>query len=121
MPDETIQQVGDTEILLRRVHPSQLTDSGGLTSAAFRDRELSVHREKLTSQIDLRRKYPEHKLAALVARDVRNLDAEVRADPEDNDVSHALILPPPDWSRNALDRFARTLKNLASTTWQSSG
>ena len=82
------------ERLFRRIHRSHvLWDEHGapaISSAAFRDEELSVNIESVMTREarppeDAIRKYPGHSLAAITAAHARSLDQRVARDPTDEE------------------------------------
>jgi hypothetical protein len=109
-------EVHDHEELLRRVHWRQTDSEGRLTSAAFKDRELSVDRAALTDIEALAAAFPSHGIARLLAGLARSA-GDVVADPLPDNQAHALVICK-ESSHAGLSRFARTLKRLAETTWE---
>ena len=110
--------VVDDEVLLRRVHSKQIRPDGSLTSAAFNDRQLSVHRELFRSRRDIQAAFPKHAIAEFTAGEARSV-ADVDPDPLPEDISHALVLCR-GVTQSGLDRFSTTLKRFASAHWNPS-
>jgi hypothetical protein len=91
----------DEERLFRRVHPTHLVrdeDSGTLrvSSAAFKDEELSVNIESIlkldgSAPEACLRKHPNHRLVAITAADARKFSQAVCRDPLPEDRSHGLV------------------------------
>lgn len=84
-------EVLDEEELLRRIHPTQVKDCGGVSSAAFTDAELSVNRASLTSVEETLKEHPSHGVASFVTRVARELGQEVLPDPALFNPAHALV------------------------------
>jgi hypothetical protein len=104
------EAVADSEVLLRRIHPTFNRPDGSVSSQAFKDLELSVDRlALLTSAEEALDVWKGYGLAALDAGDVRRLGLEVKADPLDDNPAHALILG------NKTKAIARRLARMA--TW----
>ena len=67
-----------------------------ISSAAFRDEELSVNIESVMTREarppeDAIRKYPGHSLAAITAAHARSLDQRVARDPTDEEPAHGVV------------------------------
>jgi hypothetical protein len=85
----------DEDLLYRRVHPTHVKDDGSVSTAAFKDPNLSVDLAALTTaEISLRRaKSGQYGLAKLVVRKVRavTIPLEVIHWPEIQNYSHSLV------------------------------
>jgi hypothetical protein len=88
------------ESLLRRIHPSQVNwDESGepnISSAAFRDRELSVNLSSVmleTGRVpgDAIRGHAGFGLAAITAAHARSLNQAVARDPVPDELSHGIV------------------------------
>jgi hypothetical protein len=111
--------VADDEVLWRRIHPTWIVLKEGketLSSAAFKDEELSVHIASLTTRDAVLARYPRHRLSAFTAGQARREGFIVLRDPIPEDVSHALVLPREKPTRGDLARQARKLRDLARLT-----
>jgi hypothetical protein len=84
-----------------------------LSSAAFKDEEMSVHIASLTTRNTILGRYPMHRLAAFTAGQARSEGFVVLRNPSPEDPSHALVLPIETLTRSALARQARKLRDLA--------
>lgn len=83
-------EVLDSELLHRRIHPTHCVD-GRVSSAAFKDDELSVDRAKLREADESLRGHSHCGLASVLTSDARAHHLEVTADPNLFNDSHALI------------------------------
>jgi hypothetical protein len=107
--------VGDYEVLWRRIHPNWISLQEGkeeISSAAFKDEEMSVHIASLTTPTAILARYPTHRLAAFTAGQARSEGYIVVGNPTPDDPSHALVLPREKLSRSGLVRLAKRLRNL---------
>lgn len=130
MPDRVDDgSVRNEEVLLRRLLPDWVErDVSGRvrpTSLAFIDRrsgELSVHRQHLTTEAFVVRNHPTHGIASFPAVAARTEGFVVVADPianeadDDDDPSHALVIPPPGASPSRVKTLARKLAHRADMT-----
>lgn len=96
------QSVGDSTALFRRIHPSQVIWDENLdrlrpTSAAFRDKQMSVNleddleREGLELDFVLR-DWPQHHLASIEARLARDRGQEIQRDHTEDDPTHGIVV-----------------------------
>jgi hypothetical protein len=110
----------DEERLFRRIHITQLVKDGDsglvrVSSAAFRDQELSVHlepeleREGNSAETCLRN-HRNHKLVFIAAGDARRFGQSVCRDPLPEDHSHGLVYGPK--KRGTIDEGLR-----AASAW----
>jgi hypothetical protein len=87
--------ISDEDLLYRRVHPNHLKKDGSVSTAAFKDPELSVDLASLTTPTEsLRRAKSDHYgLAKLVVREVRAISVPqiVIHWPEILNYSHSLV------------------------------
>jgi hypothetical protein len=123
MPDPVDDgSVGNDEVLWRRVFKNWVEpDENGqprTRSLAFLDRrsgKISVHRSHLTTEAFVLRNHPTHGMVALLARSPRSNGYPVAADPvqdepgQDDDPSHALLLPPKGAGQSRLKTLAKVL------------
>lgn len=117
-PSERVDDptVPDDEVLWRRIHTTWIILKAGeesLSSAAFKDEQLSVHIASMTTRETVLAKYPQHRLSAFTAGNARREGYIVMRDSTPEDASHALVLPKPKVTRSALVRQARKLRDLA--------
>jgi len=105
------------EWLLRYIHWRQTTDSGDLTTAAFRDSDgTSVDRERLLPNGRTRAGY-EHPFVGTTKFQAKDcINGDVIADPTPDNISHALIVVP-DNKRALKDKMAEHLKKLVRADW----
>ncbi len=101
MPDRVDDpNIGDNELLLRRVSPKQINPALGsqgpppLPSLAFTSNAvpISVDRKSLTTLKKVVANYPEHSVLEVSARAVREAECIVVSDPLPDNPAHALIL-----------------------------
>ena len=115
------RDVAPNEWLLRYIKWVQTTDSGELTTAAFRDSaESSVDREKLlaASRVGLGDKFPYVGTTKFQTKDF--VRAEVKADPIPENLAHAYYTIPdtvPGNRRALKAKLAEHLKKLAVVDW----
>lgn len=93
--------IRDEEKLFRRIHLAQLvrdddTDSVRVSTAAFRDEDLSVNIESVLTESGCTpeaclRNHHCHRLVSLAAGDTRRLNQSLCHDPLPDDLSHGLI------------------------------
>ena len=103
-----VQEVADADDLYRRIHPSQVKD-GKLTSAAFKDLQLSVDLARLTTPQRSLSRHPSHGLASITALVARSLGQEVIHNPLNINPAHALVIG---------NKSLATARSLArSATW----
>ncbi|MEA5448792.1 hypothetical protein VB780_09455 [Leptolyngbya sp. CCNP1308] len=116
------KSISDDERLWRRIVPSnvftKVDKDGNLrpSSAAFLDGitgEVSVCRACLTSVDKVLENYQQQGLVEINAKLPRSLGHIVVADPQEEDLSHALICPPPDSSYNRRKKDARIIADKA--------
>jgi hypothetical protein len=90
-----VRPVHDSEPLLRRIHPTQMKE-GRASSAAFKDREMSVERsDMLPAPLEALRDHPRYGLARLLTKAARELEQEVVPDPVGLwNLAHALVNGP---------------------------
>ena len=86
-----VQEVADADDLYRRIHPSQVKD-GKLTSAAFKDPQLSVDLARLTTPQRSLSGHPSYGLASITALLARSLGQEVVHNPLEVNPAHALVI-----------------------------
>lgn len=84
--------VEDPEQLNRRVHPEQVKPDGTVSSAAFKDPEMSVDRAALRRVEETLKAHDGYGAVALIAADARALDQKVHADPTLLNPAHALVV-----------------------------
>ena len=101
MPDRVDDpNIGDNELLLRRVSPSQINHALGSTkpppqpSLAFTSNAvlISVDRKSLTTLDRVVENYPEHSVLEVPALAVREAECIIVSDPLPDNPAHALIL-----------------------------
>lgn len=105
----------DSEVLLRRLHPNWIVPGDGdrmrISSAAFKDEELSVQFESLLRRQgrpveDALTGYPDYSLSSITARLARELGQRVVYDIQPpNDPAHGLVLGKK--TKSVANRFAR--------------
>jgi len=108
--------VADHEVLWRRIHAAWIVLREGketLSSAAFKNEELSVHIASLTTREAALARYPQHRLSSFTAGDARREGYIVVRDPTPEDLSHALVLPKDKITRSAFASQAKRLRDLA--------
>lgn len=79
----------------------------------FRNRELSVDRERLTSLREVKIEFPEHSFARLTAGSCRAFGLEVVADPLPGNPAHANVVAPTAYSTSMLKDVAKGLRDSA--------
>ncbi len=84
--------VEDTEPLHRRIHPTFVHSSGRISSQAFTDPEMSVDRGDYREVSETLRDCKGFGLVRFLAETARNLNQEVRADPQLLNEAHALVV-----------------------------
>jgi hypothetical protein len=103
MPDRVFEDdptIPGDESLLRRIHPNHVNwDESGdpnISSAAFRDRELSVNLSSVMAEAgrepaEAIRGYAGFGLAAITATHARSLNQSVARDPKPDEPSHGIV------------------------------
>jgi len=84
--------IADEEDLYRRVHPDQMKPNGTVTSAAFKDQEMSVDRAKKRTPEDSLARHPKYGLASFKAALARRLNQQVEPDGDLANPAHALVI-----------------------------
>lgn len=84
-----MSNIGDHEVLHRRIHPDQMKDNGRPSSAAFTHFEMSVDRASIWSVEKTLHEHPDFGVAAISAGLARELKQEVAATPSLLNPSHA--------------------------------
>lgn len=88
-----VESIPDDDRLFRRIPPVWYNkEEDRVTSAAFRDPDMSVNWEKYITPENAVRKYPAHYLAALTAKTPRAKSLEVKHSPSRLQHSHSSIL-----------------------------
>jgi hypothetical protein len=110
--------------LWRRIHPQwivQLSDGNVRpSSAAFLDGytgEVSVHLATLTNKDSVLANHDPDSLAEILASVPRSLGHALVRDPTPEDVSHALICPPPSANKKQRKSDARRMAEAARWIW----
>lgn len=117
-PDEiAASPIQDDETLFRRVHWTQTSPDGSLTTAAFKDRELSVDRALLVAKALLQTTAPLYGIAELNAGESRAV-GDPTPDPLPENIAHALIKCRQQ-PLIGVAKFAKALKSIAEATWNS--
>lgn len=86
------EEVDDSEMLHRRIHPTFVRPDGSVSSQAFRDERMSVDRASFRTVQESLHCWATHGLVALLAAFARNLEQEVLADKELLNPAHALVI-----------------------------
>jgi len=90
MPSGSIEILDDDE-LYRRIHPTFRKPDGNISSAAFRQTDLSVDFAKLTTVAQTLDGYSSFGLASITVRVPRQLELEVLHDPLPGNYAHGII------------------------------
>lgn len=87
------EDIPDNDRLYRRIPPVWYNkEEDRVTSAAFKDLNMSVNWEKYITAENAVRKYPEHRLSALIAKVPRSKSLEVKHTPSRLIRSHSSII-----------------------------
>jgi len=89
--DNIPDDIADTEVLNRRIHPDFVRPDGSVSSQAFTDTELSVDRAMYWDVAETLRGYNGYGVASIVASFARGLQQEVVADKLLLNPAHALV------------------------------
>ena len=86
-----VEEIADVDDLYRRIHPLQVKEDGSLSSAAFKDAEMSVDVARLTTPQQSLSGYVSHGLVSITAGHARSLRQEVFHAPLETNPAHALV------------------------------
>lgn len=118
---QDLRTVSPDELLVRYIHWRQTAEDGSLTSAAFRDENLSVDRLRLLPPGPLTKAYQHPRIGAVQFRaadcSADRVEATVVPDPDltQGDLAHAVVSV--DGGRKQRDRLASHLKQLVAPQW----
>jgi hypothetical protein len=99
-PFEDDPTIAGDDRLFRRIHRSHVLweedGTAAISSAAFRDEELSINIESVMVRegrppADAIRQYPSYGLAAITAAHARSLDQVVARDPIEEEPAHGVV------------------------------
>jgi len=85
------EQISDGDELRRHLHPAWLLDDGQISSAAFKDTEMSVDLCRLRSLQESCRARPTWGMAELSVSAVRGLNLDVVYKPVEDNPSHCEV------------------------------
>jgi hypothetical protein len=126
MPTEVA--VPDSAVALRKLRRSEINSSGRIRKQAFMPRAQGQDRDGLSVSIETTElqevhrvmfETDDHRAARLKVIDIRGIELDVKADPDEQDRAHALIVGIPDRTLGRVElekaeRFAQQLARLAT-------